>query len=99
MRGTLIVAASVALLAAGCMPTKPGASAGSDQACMAENARFADAWICIRSRIVARQKEGTGHPDGLIDEGDLLAEQVRSGKVSDAEARKRLSTGLAHDAS
>ena len=81
------------------MPTKPGASAGSEQACLAENAKFAEAWACVRARLVARQGEGSAHRDGLIEEGDLLADQVRAGKVSDSEARKRLTSGLAHSAS
>lgn len=94
-----MVAAGMSMLMTGCMSTKPSASAGSDQACMAENPRFADAWHCVRARILARQNAANGHPDGLVDEGDLLAEQVRSGKVSEGEARRRLSVGLAHDAS
>ncbi len=87
-------AAAIGLLAAGCNPMSPHGSAGSNQACLADNPRFADAWTCVRARLAARQDAGR---DGLLQEGDLLAAQVRAGKVSETEARRRLGAGVAHE--
>ena len=86
--------AAAATLLGACNMTVPGISAGSSRACLAENAAFADAWTCVKARLA-------GHSDpkrqGLIEEGDVLASQVKAGKVSDAEARRRLLAGLAHE--
>lgn len=83
-----------AIVLSGCHMTGPGGSAGSSRTCLAENAAFANAWTCIKTRMA-------GHSDakrqGLIEEGDVLAAQVKAGKVSDAEARRRLQAGLAHE--
>ena len=83
-----------AMILGGCHMTGPGGSMGSSRACLAENAAFASAWSCVKARL-------DGHSDlkrqGLIEEGDVLAAQVKAGKVSDAEARRRLQAGLAHE--
>lgn len=89
----LVVTVLAAELTA-CKSVTPSGTAGSGRACLAENPVFADAWSCLRARTVAR---GGGVRDGFVQEGDLLAEQVKSGKVSEQDARKRLANGLAHD--
>ncbi len=91
---TMSMAAVAGLLVAGCNPMSPHGSAGSNRACLADNPRFADAWACVRARLAARQDAGR---DGLLQEGDLLAAQVRAGKVPETEARRRLGAGLAHE--
>lgn len=92
--GALGALVLIGLAVAGCNTTAPRTSAGSSRACLADNPRFADAWNCIRARTVAHSG---GIRDSFVQEGDILAEQVRSGKVSEADARKRLSAGLAHE--
>ena len=94
-RSSALVAA--AILLAGCNPSGPRGSVGSSRACLAENARFGDAWACIKARLASRIGGGDAARDGFIEEGDLLAAQVRAGKVSDAEARRRLEAGLSHE--
>ena len=85
------------ILLAGCLPTRTADLSGSRRSCLKDNAKFDAAWICIKGQLAAREAGGDANRDGLIEEGDLLAEQVRIGKVSDAEARRRLSAGLAHE--
>ena len=78
----------------GCNMPRPAGSVGSGRACLAENAAFAGAWSCIKARLADRSDPKR---QSLIEEGDVLAAQVKSGKVSDAEARRRLEAGLAHE--
>ena len=94
----LLVALPIAVAVAGCLPTRPGLSGRSERTCLAENPRFADAWACARARLLAREDAAGTTRNGLVEEGDLLAEQVKAGKVSEAEARKRLGSGIAHEA-
>ena len=93
MMARMLALACLAALLTGCLPSKPGGSVGSARACLAENARFADAWACIKARTAGRSDP---RRDGFIEEGDILAGQVRAGKVSDADARRKLEAGLAH---
>ncbi len=90
--------AVTAALVSGCLPTHSPAGLSSRRNCLNDNAKFSDAWACIKAQLTARQQgDGDSKRDGLIEEGDLLAEQVRAGKVSDADARRRLSAGMAHE--
>ncbi len=98
MLRTLLALSAAAILLSGCLPHRSTDALGSNRNCMKDNAKFSEAWICIKARLAARQTSGTDPKrDGFVEEGDLLAEQVRAGKVSDAEARSRLSAGLSRE--
>ncbi len=95
---TMLLAVGVAGLLCGCMPSTGGISSTFKRDCLADNPRFADAWRCVRARLMTQDTSSTGgHRSGLIEEGDLMAEQVRAGKISDGDARARLKAGLSHE--
>lgn len=96
VRAILALAAAGALVS-GCLPTRKMNASSSGPSCLKDNARFDAAWICIKGRLAAREAGADPKRDGLIEEGDLLAEQVRTGKLSEAEGRRRLSAGMAHE--
>ena len=93
-----LVLASLGMSVAGCLPSHPGLTAASKRNCMADNAKFVDAWACIKAQVATRDT-GAVDPkrDGFIEEGDILADQVRAGKVSESAARARLTAGMSRE--
>ena len=94
---TTLALGGVGLLFSGCLPTHSIGAMSSNRTCMDENAKFADAWTCVKAGLAGQTSGTDPKRDGFLEEGDLLAEQVRAGKVSDAEAKKRLAAGLSRE--
>lgn len=82
------------VLLSGCLPSHSTGSLGANRDCMRENPRFSDAWSCIKGQLATSRD---AKHDSFIEEGDILAGQVRAGKVSERDARRRLSAGLSHE--
>lgn len=83
-----------AVLLSGCLPSHSTGGLSTKRDCLRENSRFSEAWSCLKSQLATSQD---AKHDSFIEEGDILAGQVRTGTVSEADARRRLSAGLSHE--
>lgn len=66
--------------------------------CSAQAASYLSMWDCIRGRVAAGTAGMMSNDLGIryLAVGDLLAQSVRSGQMSDAEAKARLAIELEH---
>ena len=64
--------------------------------CSAQSASYLTMWDCIRGRVSAGTAGQMNNDLGVryLAVGDLLAQSVRSGQMSDAEAKARLAIEL-----
>ena len=67
--------------------------------CSAQSASYLTMWDCIRGRVAAGTAGMMNNDLGVryLAVGDLLAQSVRSGQMSDAEAKARLAIELERD--
>lgn len=88
--------AGLALALAGCLTSGGGGVRGAWRTCLVENARFAEAWACIEAHAGPAQATAA-HRDAFLAEGTVLADQVKSGAVTESDGRARLSAGLTRE--
>jgi hypothetical protein len=90
-QGRQLAAIVVCLFLGGC-----GSLVGAQNSCDAANQNFVPMWDCIKGRIAANEAGMMNNSPGMnyVAYGNLLAEKVRSGSMSDAEAKSLLSQQL-----
>lgn len=66
--------------------------------CSTQNTSYLAMWDCVRGRVAAGTAGMMNNDLGVryLAVGDLLAQSVRSGQMSDAEAKARLAIELEH---
>ncbi len=94
----LVLLGVAAMLLSGCLPVGQDHLAGAARTCMVENARFVDAWACIRARYASGRVVGANpRLAGFLAEGDTLASEVQAGRIYDVDARAKLSASLVRE--
>ena len=90
-KGATSAVIAVSLFLGGCTSL-----AGAQSSCDAANPRFLPMWDCIKGKIAANQAGMMNNSPGMsyVAYGNLLAEKVRSGAMTDLEAKSQLAQQL-----
>ena len=100
LRRRIGVAASLAIAATllsncAAIPGDEDPVVSAERVCMAGNSHFIDAWGCIQARHASGQmSEADPRIRAFLKLGDDLASQVAAKKLTDAEAKQRLTAAM-----
>ena len=92
MRGLFLFAAIISL-------GRCGSVVRTQSACSAANQSYLPMWDCIRGTVAEGKAGQMNNAQGIryLAVGDALAEQVRSGQLSSAQAKAQLAVEMERD--